>query len=596
MYEEKSQNKESIAVAHSMVQKKENGQGLTMVDNRAGVVGQRKMSELINNPTSQAIQKRENNTGLPDNLKSGIENLSGYSMDDVKVHYNSSKPAQLQAHAYAQGTDIHLGSGQEKHLPHEAWHVVQQKQGRVKPTMQMKGKVNINNNAGLEKEADVMGGKTMSFTQAKEQAGNIQLQEIEALNSISSQANLPKRSVSQLKKNNIGQTVIQRVKTIILGESHSLSKITIKRKGKIFSTNPGKEWTKQSEPSKLAAAIIQHNKFTPPSNYQTELENQMEQNGGLKDLMETAESISNGNNPKWGAEDNIIGDGSSAQVGGKVAPKDMRTHIESPQIRADASFIRTMSSIGGHSILKNKVENCFPNKSGYQVLQTIDGKKLAAAESELSGVSATIKSKWTSLKEANGLLGTVILQTPEIKVSNESGVINTVVPATTKSVWADKTIANIEKGLQELLETVVNEINNILGDEFNNPLKAGNQRNQLIKDIAVAKYGSAASVLSRMHGVASIARTLTQLGGMSKTNESYAIKNPTDKNPTTGYIVGDSHLTDLNEIKKVHTNNDKLKAVIDNAIIVRQSEYGDLKKSAKEAVTATKRSSTLKIT
>lgn len=35
---------------------------------------------------------------------------------------------------YSQGTDIHIGPGQEKHLPHEAWHVVQQKQGRVKPT------------------------------------------------------------------------------------------------------------------------------------------------------------------------------------------------------------------------------------------------------------------------------------------------------------------------------------------------------------------------------------------------------------------------------------------------------------------------------
>jgi hypothetical protein len=108
----------------------------------------------------ETIQKQENNTGFPDNLKSGIEHLSGYSMDDVKVHYNSDKPATLQAYAYAQGTEIHLGSGQEKNLPHEAWHVVQQKQGRVKPTQQMKGKVNLNDDAGLEKEADVMGGKS----------------------------------------------------------------------------------------------------------------------------------------------------------------------------------------------------------------------------------------------------------------------------------------------------------------------------------------------------------------------------------------------------------------------------------------------------
>ncbi len=115
----------------------------------------------------QATQRKsanKNNTGLPDTLKSGIENLSGYSLDDVKVHYNSPAPAQLQAHAYAQGTDIHLAPGQEKHLPHEAWHVVQQKQGRVQPTTQLKGKVNINDDSGLEKEADVMGAKALQFT------------------------------------------------------------------------------------------------------------------------------------------------------------------------------------------------------------------------------------------------------------------------------------------------------------------------------------------------------------------------------------------------------------------------------------------------
>jgi hypothetical protein len=110
----------------------------------------------------EPAQSRENKTGLPDNLKSGVENLSGHSMDDVKVHYNSSQPAALHAHAYAQGTDIHVGPGQEKHLPHEAWHVVQQKEGRVQPTKQLKGTTNINDDAGLEKEADVMGAKALT--------------------------------------------------------------------------------------------------------------------------------------------------------------------------------------------------------------------------------------------------------------------------------------------------------------------------------------------------------------------------------------------------------------------------------------------------
>jgi len=129
------------------------------------------LQRTVENSTPQPplIQKKAmpepsqtgNNTGLPNNLKSGIENLSGLSLDDVKVHRNSDKPAQLQAHAYAQGTDIHLGPGQEKHLPHETWHVVQQKQGRVKPTLQLKGKTSINDDAALEKEADAMGAKAL---------------------------------------------------------------------------------------------------------------------------------------------------------------------------------------------------------------------------------------------------------------------------------------------------------------------------------------------------------------------------------------------------------------------------------------------------
>lgn len=112
---------------------------------------------------SGSLQKKENNTGLADHLKSGVENLSGISLDDVNVHYNSDQPAQLNAHAFAQGTDIHVAPGQEKHVPHEAWHVVQQKQGRVKPTAQLESKVNINDDAGLEKEADVMGQKALNI-------------------------------------------------------------------------------------------------------------------------------------------------------------------------------------------------------------------------------------------------------------------------------------------------------------------------------------------------------------------------------------------------------------------------------------------------
>lgn len=119
----------------------------------------------------QPVQtKKENNTGLSDNLKAGVENLSGLAMDDVRVHYNSDKPVKVGALAYTQGTDIHVAPGQEKHLPHEAWHVVQQAQGRVKPTMQLKG-VQVNDDLGLEKEADEMGGKVSQLVSVHNEEG-----------------------------------------------------------------------------------------------------------------------------------------------------------------------------------------------------------------------------------------------------------------------------------------------------------------------------------------------------------------------------------------------------------------------------------------
>jgi len=105
-----------------------------------------------------------NRDGLPDRLKAGVEALSGLAMDDVRVHRNSAEPAKLGALAYTRGSDIHLGPGQEQHLPHEAWHVVQQKQGRVRPTLQMKG-AGINADPALEHEADAMGGKAATGAQ-----------------------------------------------------------------------------------------------------------------------------------------------------------------------------------------------------------------------------------------------------------------------------------------------------------------------------------------------------------------------------------------------------------------------------------------------
>lgn len=129
-----------------------------MMQHSLRTTGQR---EAFTGALGDSAAASTNKTGMPDELKAGLENLSGIDLSTVKVHYNSEKPAQLHAHAYAQGHEIHLAPGQERHLPHEGWHVVQQQQQKVKPTGKVNGEVRINDDAALEREADVMGAKAL---------------------------------------------------------------------------------------------------------------------------------------------------------------------------------------------------------------------------------------------------------------------------------------------------------------------------------------------------------------------------------------------------------------------------------------------------
>ena len=131
---------------------------LKNLQNNANAFNQGQSITQLQTKASQSI-----NNKLPEQLKNGIEHLSGIAKNDVSVHKNSNKPAQIQAHAFTQGNEIHLGPGQEKQLPHEAWHVVQQKQNRVKPTTQLKNKIPINDDEALEKEADIMGAKALQI-------------------------------------------------------------------------------------------------------------------------------------------------------------------------------------------------------------------------------------------------------------------------------------------------------------------------------------------------------------------------------------------------------------------------------------------------
>ncbi|HEX3871168.1 MAG TPA: DUF4157 domain-containing protein [Pirellulales bacterium] len=101
-------------------------------------------------------QNSGNGQALPGSLRHQVESLSGFSLNDVRVHYNSPLPTHLNALAYTQGTNIHVAPGHEHHLPHEAWHVVQQRQ----PGTQMKPLAEglaENGDSTLESESDVPG-------------------------------------------------------------------------------------------------------------------------------------------------------------------------------------------------------------------------------------------------------------------------------------------------------------------------------------------------------------------------------------------------------------------------------------------------------
>jgi len=98
-------------------------------------------------------EARSKATGIPDYLKNHAEKRSGVSLDDVRVHYGSSKPAQVNALAYTRGSHIYIAPGQERHLKHELGHVIQQKTMNVRPTRKING-MWINDDEKLERQAD----------------------------------------------------------------------------------------------------------------------------------------------------------------------------------------------------------------------------------------------------------------------------------------------------------------------------------------------------------------------------------------------------------------------------------------------------------
>lgn len=126
---------------------------------------QMKRQESVQLKKSPSIQ-RSANESLPENVQSSLESNLGSDFSNVNIHPNSSKATEMNALAYTQGTDVHFAPGQfkpestagQKLIGHEFAHVVQQAEGRVKPTIEVNG-MPVNDDRGLESEADRMGEK-----------------------------------------------------------------------------------------------------------------------------------------------------------------------------------------------------------------------------------------------------------------------------------------------------------------------------------------------------------------------------------------------------------------------------------------------------
>jgi hypothetical protein len=128
---------------------------------------QRKRLESCFGPAVLApAQRKENKTGMSDEVKTRMETALNADFSDIRIHSDSSKAPAVGALAYTQGRDVHIAPSQfnpdtatgASLLGHELTHVLQQREGRVRPTTEVGG-MPVNDDPALEKEADTFGSK-----------------------------------------------------------------------------------------------------------------------------------------------------------------------------------------------------------------------------------------------------------------------------------------------------------------------------------------------------------------------------------------------------------------------------------------------------
>lgn len=117
-----------------------------------------------NNQEPTQMKSSGGGSKLPGEVSQKMETAMGENFSGVNIHTNSQQANSVGAHAFTQGNDVHFAPGQfnpgtqkgQELIGHELAHVVQQKEGRVQANTDVNG-VPVNDNKGLESEADKMG-------------------------------------------------------------------------------------------------------------------------------------------------------------------------------------------------------------------------------------------------------------------------------------------------------------------------------------------------------------------------------------------------------------------------------------------------------
>jgi Domain of unknown function (DUF4157) len=131
----------------------------------AGLVQRKGAGPVAGASPGAALPADGGGAAMPAEVQRKMEQVFGTSLAAVRIHVGP-RAAALGAKAYTQGTEIHFAPGTyqpespagQTLLGHELAHVIQQSAGRVSATSEAHG-VPVNEDAGLEAEADEMGAK-----------------------------------------------------------------------------------------------------------------------------------------------------------------------------------------------------------------------------------------------------------------------------------------------------------------------------------------------------------------------------------------------------------------------------------------------------